>query len=219
MSIWGTRRTACSGGITSALTATSVTRAAAEGVSGQRKCQPDSASQPSTSRGQEFRERRNREGKTLNCGAGAMTRTSDYRQIGPINRSGRACLTNDRVMKEIEGLCDSQDWKRLFWSAYRRLFWAPRTERSRLAVELQNEAVVKVLGPRPVPVDVLVIAALHQAVRSTASCWRAGSRFESLEPNVRSSTGECGSRTAYASPFQPVPEPARNASDKTRTTE
>src|ERR1051326_7485146 len=112
--------------------------------------------------------------------------------IWPINRRGRPCLTNDQVMKELQELCDSQDWKRLFWSAHRRLFWAPRTERSRLAVELQNEAVVKLLGPRPVPVDVLVIAALHQAVRSTAGCWRMRrSRFESLEnATVRSSNGK-----------------------------
>ena len=120
-----------------------------------------------------------------------MTCASDSRQVGPINRSGRRCLTNDRLMKELEMLCGSQDWKGLFWSAYRRLFWAPRTERSRLAAELQNEAVVRILGSRPVPVDVLVIAALHQAVRSTAGCWRRRqSRFESLETaTVRSSNG------------------------------
>jgi hypothetical protein len=101
-------------------------------------------------------------------------------------------LENDQVMREIEGLCSSPDWKGLFWSAYRRLFWAPGTERLGLALELQNEAVVKVLGSRPVPVGVLVIAALHQAVRSTARCWRQKRRrLESLETaTVRSANGK-----------------------------
>lgn len=112
--------------------------------------------------------------------------------VGRRNRRGRPCLPNDRVLEDIQALCESEDWKRLFWSAHRRLYWAPSTQRSFLAGELQNEAVVKVLGPRPVPVGVLVIAALHQAVRSTAGCWRVRHRrFESLETaTVRSANGK-----------------------------
>ena len=108
------------------------------------------------------------------------------------NRKGRPCLTNDQVLAEIQALCRSDDWRRLFWSAHRRLYWAPRSQRKSLAAELQNEAVVKLLGPRPVPVDVLVIAALHQAVRSTAGYWRERNRrTESLETaTVRAPNGK-----------------------------
>jgi hypothetical protein len=96
------------------------------------------------------------------------------------------------VLEEIQQICESRDWKRLFWSAHRRLYWARGSQRLLLAAELQNEAVVKVLGPRPVPVDVLVIAALHQAVRSTARCWRdRDRRYESLETaTVRTANGK-----------------------------
>jgi hypothetical protein len=85
-------------------------------------------------------------------------------------------------MAEIERLYGSLDWKRLYWRAYSRAFWAPRGERRSLAEDLQHEAVVKVLASRPVPVGVKVIAALYQAVRSTAWTWRwKRRRLTSLE--------------------------------------
>jgi hypothetical protein len=85
-------------------------------------------------------------------------------------------------MKEIETLLDSSDWQRLYWRAHSRAFWAPQGERRAIAEDLQHEAVVKVLGSRPVPVGVKVIAAMYQAVRSAAWSWRwKRSRLESLE--------------------------------------
>lgn len=94
-------------------------------------------------------------------------------------------------MKEIERICVSPDWRRLYWRAYSRMFWAARAERRSLADDLRQEAVVKVLGPRPVPVDVEVIAALYQAIRATAGAWRQrGRKAESIETaTVRSSRG------------------------------
>lgn len=108
-----------------------------------------------------------------------------------INRTGRLCLEEDQVRREIERLHGTPDWRMLYWRAYSRLFWAPRSERRGLAEELQHEAVVKVLGPRPVPVGVSVIAALYQAVRGVAWAWRWERRLlESLETaTVRTATG------------------------------
>src|SRR5260370_11859896 len=104
-------------------------------------------------------------------------------------------------MEEIEALHGSLDWKKLYWRAYSRLCWAPRGERRGVAEELQHEAVVKVLGPRPVPVGVSVIAALYQAVRGVARAWRWERRLlESLETaTVRTATG--GRALAKDSPW------------------
>ena len=73
---------------------------------------------------------------------------------------------------EIDAILSSYDWTRLYWSAYKRIYWVQGTNRLGLAADLQHEAVVRVLSTRPVPVDVAVIAALFQAVRSVAGCWR-----------------------------------------------
>ena len=108
------------------------------------------------------------------------------------NRSGRPCLTPDELIAEIERLYGSLDWKRLYRRACSRAFWAPRGERRSLAEDLRHEAVVKVLGSRPVPVGVKVIAALYQAVRSTAWTWRwKRRRLSSLETTtIRTTTGK-----------------------------
>jgi hypothetical protein len=106
------------------------------------------------------------------------------------NKAGRLCLSNTEIIEEVEAILLSFDWKRLYWAAYRRLYWARRSERTSLATDLQQEAVVRILGTRPVPTEVAVIAALYQAVRSVAGCWRRKQRlFESIETASTRSTG------------------------------
>jgi hypothetical protein len=115
------------------------------------------------------------------------------------NRTGRPCLSNTEIMESIDAILVSLDWERLYWSSYRRLYWVPRGERTSLAAELQQEAVVRILETRPVPTDVAVIAALFQAIRSVAGCWRTKRfRFESRE------TATTRSRTGKAVPVKDV---------------
>ena len=91
-------------------------------------------------------------------------------------QSGPPCLDNAEIIKEIHAILSSRDWTRLYWSSYRRLYWVQGANRVYLAADLQHEAVVRILRTRPVPVDVAVIAALFQAVRSVAGCWRTANR-------------------------------------------
>jgi hypothetical protein len=108
------------------------------------------------------------------------------------NRAGRPCLKNTEIIDAVEAIVLSYDWKRLYWSAYRRLYWARGGERTSLASDLQHEAVVKILDTRPVPTEVAVIAALYQAVRSVAGGWRRKHHIlGSLETaNTRSFNGK-----------------------------
>jgi len=102
-------------------------------------------------------------------------------------------LENAEIFKEIDAILSSGDWVRLYWSSYRRLYWVQGANRLSLAADLQHEAVVRILGTRPVPVDVAVIAALFQAVRSVSGCWRtANRRLIPLEMERRRSFGGRG---------------------------